>query len=551
MKGSLAFILFNFFILNCYPLSSEKMQKADQVLQQLDSFLVTRDLYQKQKDERINILQNKLKDKKLSLSEDYSYSHLLFEEYSTYQYKLMYMCAQHLLSLAKQMNDKNKIVDSKICVAYSHLWGGAFKDSYEYINSIDTVGISKDTQADYLLCLLNLEYESGLYVKPLKYLTGDYKQKMFEIVAKMEKILPSHDDRLLEAKQKAHYLSNDFDQAYKFLSERLESAEGVSRSTSSRLGDYGFLNLEKGDTLTAFIYMSQAAIIDIKLGSRQIPALRKLSETSYACGNLERSYQYIQLAMNNAVFFDSRYRMYESSTALLDIDRDLYELTKDQKDKLNVVISLIIAFLLALLVSFFIIWKQKKKLIISQRIIEERNRSLLASNERIKDINRALFEANSIKDAYLGKILMMNSSSIVKIENLAQVVIRKIRAKQYDDVINFINKNNYVKVRAEMLEHFDRMFLKLFPDFIEKFNSLFEEKEQIIIQDEFTLTPELRIFALTRLGITKSDTIAEILDYSSSTVRNYKTKMRNISIVDNKDFDKKIMEIGPEIEDLN
>lgn len=549
MKRCLAFVLMNLLIFNCYSLSTEKMQKADNILQELDSFLVARDFYQKQKDERIDILQNKLRYKNLSLSEDYSYSHLLFEEYSTYQYKLMYTYAQRLITLAEQMDDKNRIVDSKICVAYSHLWGGAFKDSYEYINSIDTVGTSIDTQADYLLCLLNLEYESGLYVKPLKYLAGDYKQKMFGIVDKMETILSPHDDRLLEAKQKAYYLSNDFDQAYKFLSERLESAEGISQSVSSRLGDYGFLNLEKGDTLTAFIYMSKAAIIDIKLGSRQIPALRKLSETSYACGNLERSYQYIQLAMNNAVFFDSRYRMYESSTALLDIDRDLYELTKEQKDKLNIVISLIIAFLLALLVSFFIIWKQKKKLMISQSIIEERNRSLLASNERIKDINRALFEVNCIKDAYLGKILMMNSSSIVKIENLAQIVIRKIRAKQYDDIINFINKNNYVKVRAEMLEHFDRMFLKLFPDFIEKFNSLFEEKDQVVIQNEFTLTPELRIFALTRLGITKSDTIAEILDYSSSTVRNYKTKMRNISIVDNKDFDRKIMEIGPETED--
>lgn len=549
MKVSLAFVLMNFFILHCYSLSSDKMQEADKTLQRLDSFLVIRDFYQKQKDERINILQNKLKDKKLSLSENYSYSHLLFEEYSTFQYKLMYMYAQRLVSLAKQMNDKNKIVDSEICVAYSHLWGGAFKDSYEYINSVDTVDTSKDTQADYLLCLLNLEYESGLYVKPLHYLTDNYKQKMFEIVNKMEAILSACDDRLLEAKQKAYYLSNDFDRSYQFLSERLKGAEGVSRSVSSRLGDYGFLNLEKGDTLTAFIYMSRAAIIDIKLGSRQIPALRKLSETTYACGSLERSYQYIQLAMNNAVFFDSRYRMYESSSALLDIDRDLYELTKDQKDKLNIVISLIIAFLLALLVSFFIIWKQKKKLMVSQRIIEERNKSLLTSNERIKDINRALFEANCIKDAYLGKILMMNSSSIVKIENLAQIVIRKIRAKQYDDIISFINKNNYVKVRTEMLEHFDRMFLKLFPDFIEKFNTLFEEKDQVIIQDEFTLTPELRIFALTRLGITKSDIIAEILDYSSSTVRNYKTKMRNISIVDNKDFDRKIMEIGPETED--
>ena len=98
-----------------------------------------------------------------------------------------------------------------------------------------------------------------------------------------------------------------------------------------------------------------------------------------------------------------------------------------------------------------------------------------------------------------------------------------------------------------MLAGFDAMFLHLFPHFIEKFNSLLKPDCQIMVEDKNALTPELRIFALVRLGITKSDVIGEILNYSSSTVRNYKTKIRNAAIVPNEEFDKRLLEIESEI----
>jgi Response regulator containing a CheY-like receiver domain and an HTH DNA-binding domain len=62
--------------------------------------------------------------------------------------------------------------------------------------------------------------------------------------------------------------------------------------------------------------------------------------------------------------------------------------------------------------------------------------------------------------------------------------------------------------------------------------------------DKVQLTPEIRIFALIRLGISNNESIAKFLNLSLSTIKNYKTKVKNRSNVPNELFEQKIMEIG-------
>lgn len=541
----IAILLLHLPFTSIHSIETDKTQIRNS-LDSLDKYIQIKDTYTKQKEERIATLKERLKETSLSLDEQYRYTYLLFDEYSTYQSKLMHASAQQLIALSVQMGDKNKLVDSEIQLAYSYLWGGAFKEAYEYANTIDTAGISNDAKVNYLMFRLNLEYESALYVKPLHFFLSKYEKSMDGIISQLEQLLPTSDDHLLEARQKACSHNNKFEQAYEYLKQRLKYSSGISREMSAKLGDVGFYHLEMGDTITAIKYMVESAIMDIQIGSKQTPALRKIAEAIYPDEEVERAYKYIQLSMDNAVFFDSRYRMYESSITLPLIDKDLYELTKKQKDTLAIGIYTIILFIIALLISFLFIWKQNKKLKISASLIRKQNISLLSMNTRMTEINKELQDANNIKATYLGRILSDNSSSISTIEELVKTVKIKIKAKQYDDIIQFIYKHDYLKKRKDMLARFDEMFLKLFPNFIEKFNSLLKEEDRVVVQEKNILTPELRIFALVRLGVTKSDTIAEILNFSASTVRNYKSKIRNISIVPNEEFDKRLLEIESE-----
>ena len=51
--------------------------------------------------------------------------------------------------------------------------------------------------------------------------------------------------------------------------------------------------------------------------------------------------------------------------------------------------------------------------------------------------------------------------------------------------------------------------------------------EAIVPKGDDILTPELRVFALIKLGITESSKIASLLHYSANTVYNYRAKIKN------------------------
>ena len=88
------------------------------------------------------------------------------------------------------------------------------------------------------------------------------------------------------------------------------------------------------------------------------------------------------------------------------------------------------------------------------------------------------------------------------------------------------------------------MFLGLFPDFVEQFNALLEPDKRIGEDlPAGTLSNELRVFALIRLGVTESSAIASFLRKSLSTVYNYRVKARNAAIGDRDTFEARIMQI--------
>ena len=89
---------------------------------------------------------------------------------------------------------------------------------------------------------------------------------------------------------------------------------------------------------------------------------------------------------------------------------------------------------------------------------------------------------------------------------------------------------------------FDQSFLKLYPDFVEKFNELLVPEARITPKPN-SLTPELRIYALVRLGTTDSNQIARFLCYSVSTIYNYRVKIRNSAIGSRDDFEERVMHL--------
>jgi hypothetical protein len=180
--------------------------------------------------------------------------------------------------------------------------------------------------------------------------------------------------------------------------------------------------------------------------------------------------------------------------------------------------------------------RQIKKLEAAKKIITE-------AHHKEQDINHRLLEANKIKEEYIGYFFNVNSEFFDKIERFKKSLEQKVSDRKLDDIKSLVNSINLRVEKEYLLQNFDRVFLKLFPNFVAEFNGLFTEENQVELKEGELLNTDLRIFALIRMGIHDSEKIARVLQYSVNTINTYKTKIKNRSLISNEEFEKKIMEI--------
>ncbi len=114
----------------------------------------------------------------------------------------------------------------------------------------------------------------------------------------------------------------------------------------------------------------------------------------------------------------------------------------------------------------------------------------------------------------------------------------KLTQHKYGEIEDMVKQFGYSEQTFdERNEHFDRLFLNMFPSFVAEFNALLRPDQQVALRREGVLSPELRIFAVIRLGIDSSSDIARLLGYSLSTIYNYRMKMRKRAKEDVMSFD--------------
>ena len=177
------------------------------------------------------------------------------------------------------------------------------------------------------------------------------------------------------------------------------------------------------------------------------------------------------------------------------------------------------------------------------QILEEANREKIAQNELLQTINLSLKESNKVKEKYIGLLFFREATwfnALQMFKSKTQELLEKgtLKKAKY-----FVRDYDVSTPKAESLYNFDKAFIELFPNFINEFNTLFDPKNQVQLEEGELLNNETRIFALIRLGITHNEKIAQILGLSVNTVYAYKSKIRNRSKLGSKAFDKKLVEV--------
>jgi tetratricopeptide (TPR) repeat protein len=484
--------------------------------------------YDQQKEKRIEEIKKIIALNTNDSNELYSMYCDLYEEYRSYIYDSAHVYVKKLIDISNESGNSEKIISSKIKLGFCYLSSGLFKEAFDILSSLNIDNCDRDTKIEYYLCKSRLYYDLADYDN-MPELSQQYKKIGNCIIDSALQLLPPNTYRYWMTLGLKKMKSDDYEGAIEGFLKMIDckgySKHDLAISTSS----IAYVLSLQGKKNEAKEYLMRAAIADVESSTKETVALRNLAQLLYEDGDVTTAVNYIRQALNDATFYNARHRQLEIGSILPIIEGERINIIEKQRDRVIMFIIFISVLLILLVVALVIIWKSLKR--------------LDAAKLKIQSANEKLMEANRIKSEYIGYFFNQNAEYIEKLGSFQRWVNKKVITKQYEDLKNFPKQINLEKEREALFERFDKIFLNLFPNFVEEFNKLLKPEEQIHLQKGELLNPEMRIYALIRLGIDDNEKIAHFLDYSVNTIYAYKTKVKNKTLYSSKEFKQKVLEI--------
>ena len=313
---------------------------------------------------------------------------------------------------------------------------------------------------------------------------------------------------------------------------------------------------QKGDADLYKYYLALTATADIQHGITEYMALPTLAQLAYEEGDLKRAYDYMVCSMEDANYCQARLRAVEVSNAFPIIDRAYKDYQSKQHKMERIFTYTLVLLALLLLAAIFYLRRQMKKLASTRRQLARTNSQLETTNQQLNaanqqlglantqlhEVNEGLVRTDQIKEEYIAYYLGRCRNYIDSFNRFRLDMLRLAKNRQTDDLLRSLKSDELFQSQQEQFYvDFDEAFINIHPHFVENFNALLRPDEQIQPKRGELLTTELRIFALIRLGMTDTAEIAHFLNYSLTTIYNYRSRIRNASIYSKEEFEKRLM----------
>lgn len=498
------------------------LEDEDELLHRLDQYIARRDEFSSKKEKKLIRMKKKLnltsgKRERLSLYNQ------IYREYYTYRYDSAMVYAKRGLQLAEQLHDDYYINLNKINRAAVLSTGGFYSQAEDLLLSLKPEDISPKLMQYYYYTLTWVYNYWGAFCE-----RSEFKEEM-------------QDKKKLYLAKTLEYMGNKQSALYYYLNGELEYLQ--HRTDKKVLGWYQkalaaspvdsrvhasaayciaryYQDNEQMDIYEK--YLVQAAISDQVCPLKENLALQELSTYLY---NKDAKYakrvsKYIYCSMEDAQFYNNRLRMVEISRILPLITETNHQ--REIRQNRIITISLVVVSIVSLgfLAMMFFVFRINKRLAKSRREVRSQNMLL-------EELNQKLLNTNKRRETYMRLFMDISAVYIKKLDDYRKLVSRKIKAKQTADLLTAINSYKLAEEEASSFYiRFDKAFVDLYPNFVDEFNQLLLPEKQIVLPAPNSLTKELRIYALMRLGITDGQELATLLFYSTQTIYNYKTSIR-------------------------
>ncbi len=516
----------------------------ESVLKELDNRLEDSYLYKIDKERSINS-QKFLLSNAADASEEFTLCQNLFEEYMAYQYDSAYVYALRTESLALAMGNRDYVAQACTNLLFCYTTVGLFMEGRALIDEFNHEGVSDNYLANFYVGCVHYYQNLQLYIKGIADdLTVMYREKQMHYIQQALSLLPENSFKYNFTKaQNDVFLGHDNLSTSHRLRQLLSTPRLSEHKKAIIYAWLGKVYEEMGARERAIYYVTLSAISDIESCTYETTSAKELAGFMYDAGEINRASRYIRHALDDANTYNSPFRKLEIQALLPRIEKQRYDTIHRDRVIMIVVICMFIVLLAIIITMFAKIRRRNISLRATRKELEKRAVALSEINELIRKTNDELADSNKIKDQYIIQSLYGDSAFVDKVESICKQMKQKIKVKQYDDLGGMIYKLDVKQERNRMSSAFDSAFLKLFPHFVEEYNKLFDPENAIRLDENNTLQPEVRIFALIRLGIEDVNLISKYLNLSTNTIYVYRAKVKSKTIVPKEEFEDHIKRI--------
>lgn len=523
-------------LLTSYLFANAEIQA---LYQKLDSVIAKREQYTQDKEQKIDMIKKSARvvTDKITLMKLYNE---IYNEYNHFRFDSAMTYAKKGLELAiKEKNDYYYYLNT-IHEAMLLATGGLYSEAKANLDQLTESKMDSTLLYEYNLAQYWLYTYWSDYSKDSEYRTvyWENKIKYLKRTVPLAKKYPNDYNYLIG--EYFMYIVGDGHKSLPYYNKVIENEPYNSRLYSTACFAISCIYAALGDEEKHEEYLIRTVITDVVTPVKENLSFQELAMLLFRKGGdsqLKRAEQYIQLSMEDAKFYNNRLRIIDTSNKLPAIISKYKEMMKEQNDKLRSSLTWTIILLLGLIISLTFIIRQNKLLSKHRRKIAESNRQLTELNDELSLLNSGLKQSNSkmqvtnVKREALAKLYIdLCSKYIERLSKYQKLVCRKIKANQVNDLLSTMTSSRLSDEDAATFMHnFDKAFLDQYPTFITEFNSLLQPEHAIKTKNN-TLTTELRIFALVRLGVKESSEIANLLFYTPRTIYNYRSMTKNKAI---------------------
>jgi len=514
---------------------------TQQLLLELDGYISASNMYVARKLDQMDAL-GKLARSTRDPLRRYELEMNVAREFFAFSFDSTQLYLKHCQELAQDvLGDQDLYNEASVQLGHLYAKAGSYLEASQLLyGGVDTTTFSPSLMAEYIWDLYDFSKDlagnSGMVEKLSIPLDSSFRPRLYQL-------LPKDSDRWRSV------LRDDFmDRG------NLASADSVNRlllatvkPEDRNFAIFAFFQSEienlRGNQPERMAWLIRSAECDIVNAVKDYASLTMVAQNILPL-DVDRSFRYLRMAQEDAVLYNAKLRPWQISRFLIEVE-SAYSVRQDRQNKMGIISSILLAVLVLVLslITYFLVVRSRK-LSRMQKALADSNVQLAAANEELSVLNRQISKADKVKDAYIMDFLHGLSEQVALIrsqDNRFRNLLKQGKSDQLFRELAISERSE--KALEDFYRKFDETFLALYPDFVDQFNALLQEDARLV-PPPGRLTTELRIFALIRLGVDDSKKIATMLDYSVSTIYNYKVSVKNAALGDRDKFEERVKMIG-------